>query len=262
MHKHIANYRFDLVANTIYDFVWNNYCDWYLEFAKVSLKDESLSEKQKNGVKYTLAKVLENILALAHPLIPFITESIYQQLKTHLENAQTSIMDVAYPQFDKKFQDSKSTDSIIWLQTVTNAIRNMRSEVGIKPSLEVDLIIKELDSKSEELLNTTQIFIKALARIKDISINATPPTSLSQIAEGIELNIPLEGLVDIDAELARLEKELDKLAKEVERVEKKLSNERFVSSAPQSVVAAEKDKLAKYKDLYAKTFEKKNSLGK
>lgn len=262
VHKHIANYRFDLVANTIYDFVWNNYCDWYLEFAKVSLKDESLSEKQKNGVKYTLAKVLENILALAHPLIPFITESIYQQLKAHLDNAQTSIMDVAYPQFDKKFQDSKSTDSIIWLQTVTNAIRNMRSEVGIKPSLEVDLIIKELDSKSEELLNTTQIFIKALARIKDISINATPPTSLSQIAEGIELNIPLEGLVDIDAELARLEKELDKLAKEVERVEKKLSNERFVSSAPQSVVAAEKDKLAKYKDLYAKTFEKKNSLGK
>ncbi|MGQ4003923.1 valine--tRNA ligase [Francisellaceae bacterium CB52] len=260
VHKHIANYRFDLVANTIYDFVWNNYCDWYLEFAKVSLKDESLSEKQKNGVKFTLAKVLENILALAHPLIPFITESIYQQLKTHLENAQTSIMDVAYPQFDKKFQDSKSTDSIAWLQTVTNAIRNMRSEVGIKPSLEVDLIIKELDSKSEELLNTTQIFIKALARIKSITVNATPPTSLSQIAEGIELNIPLEGLVNIDAELARLEKELDKLAKEVERVEKKLSNERFVSSAPQSVVAAEKDKLAKYKDLYTKTFEKREGL--
>ena len=260
IHKHIANYRFDLVANTIYDFVWNNYCDWYVEFAKVSLKDESLSDAQKNGVKYTLAKVLENILALAHPLIPFITESIYQQLKAHLNNVQSSIMDVAYPQFDENLQDAKSVDSILWLQTITNAIRNMRSEVGIKPSLKIDLIIKELDSNSEELLNSTQMFIKALARIKSITINATPPTSLSQIAEGIELNIPLEGLVDVKQELARLDKELEKLAKEVERVEKKLSNERFVSSAPEAVVAVEKDKLAKYKDLYAKTLEKKDGL--
>ena len=260
VHKHIANYRFDLVANTIYDFVWNNYCDWYVEFAKVSLKDESLSDAQKNGVKYTLAKILENILALAHPLIPFITESINQQLKAHLNNVQSSIMDVAYPQFDENLQDAKSVDSILWLQTITNAIRNMRSEVGIKPSLKIDLIIKELDSNSEELLNSTQMFIKALARIKSITINATPPTSLSQIAEGIELNIPLEGLVDVKQELARLDKELEKLAKEVERVEKKLSNERFVSSAPEAVVAVEKDKLAKYKDLYAKTLEKKEGL--
>ena len=261
VHKHIANYRFDLVANTIYDFVWNNYCDWYVEFAKVSLKDESLSDAQKNGVKYTLAKVLENILALAHPLIPFITESIYQQLKAHLDNDQSSIMDVAYPQFDENLQDGKSVDSILWLQTITNAIRNMRSEVGIKPSLKIDLIIKELDSKSEELLNSTQMFIEALARIKSITINATPPTSLSQIAEGIELNIPLEGLVDVEQEIARLDKELEKLAKEVERVDKKLSNERFVSSAPEAVVTAEKDKLAKYKDLHAKTLEKIDSLG-
>ncbi|MCL4111820.1 UNVERIFIED_CONTAM: hypothetical protein GTU68_018076 [Idotea baltica] len=260
VHKHIANYRFDLVANTIYDFVWNNYCDWYVEFAKVSLKDASLSDAQKNGVKFTLAKVLENILALAHPLIPFITESIYQQLKTHLDNAQTSIMDVAYPQFDESLKDDKSTSSVAWSQNIISTLRNMRSEVGIKPSLEVELIIKELDSKSEELLNSTQMFIKALARINAITINSTPPTSLSQIVEGIELNIPLEGLVDIDAELARLDKELDKLTKEVERVEKKLSNERFVSSAPEAVVAAEKDKLAKYKDLYAKTLEKKEGL--
>ena len=260
IHKHIANYRFDLVANTIYDFVWNKYCDWYVEFAKVSLKDTSLSERQKNGVKYTLAKVLENILALAHPLIPFITESIYQQLKAHLENAQTSIMDVAYPQFNENLQDQKSADSIIWLQNVTNAIRNMRSEVGIKPSLSVDLIIKELDSKSEELLNSTQMFIKALARIKSITVNAIPPTSLSQITEGIELNIPLDGLVDVKQELARLDKELERLVREVGRVEGKLSNERFVSSAPEAVVAVEKDKLARYKDLHAKTLEKRDGL--
>lgn len=169
-------------------------------------------------------------------------------------------MDVAYPQFDESLKDDKSTSSVVWSQNIISTLRNMRSEVGVKPSLGVELIIKELDSRSEELLNSTQMFIKALARINAITINSTPPTSLSQIVEGIELNIPLEGLVDIEAELARLDKELDKLTKEVERVEKKLSNERFVSSAPQSVVAAEKDKLTKYKDLYAKTLEKKEEL--
>lgn len=260
VHKYIANYRFDLVANTIYDFVWNNYCDWYLEFAKVSLKDSNLAERQKNGVKYTLTKVLESILALAHPLIPFITESIYQQLKTYLDNVQTSIMDVAYPQFNEKAQNNSATDSIIWSQNIIATLRNMRSEVGIKPSLEVKLIIKELNSTNEKLLKSTQTFIKSLAKISSISVNATPPTSLSQIVEDIELNIPLDGLVDLDAEIARLDKELEKLAKEVARVEKKLANEKFVANAPETVVAVEKEKLTKYRDLQTKTLVKKEAL--
>ncbi|AXA32950.1 valine--tRNA ligase [Francisella adeliensis] len=262
VHKQLANYRFDMVANTIYDFVWNNYCDWYLEFAKVSLKDEGLSEKQKNGVKYTLTKVLENILALAHPLIPFITESIYQQLKAHLDNAQTSIMDVSYPETTQDLEAPEAEKAIRWLQNIVTTLRNMRSEVGIKPSLGISLIVKDVAEKDKEYLAQTQGFIKALAKVENIEFNDNPPTSLSQIVEGLELNIPLEGLVDIEAEKARLDKELDKLKGEVVRFEKKLSNERFVSNAPEAVVAVEKEKLAKYKDLYAKTLEKKEGLVK
>ncbi len=213
VHKHIANYRFDLVANTIYDFVWNNYCDWYVEFAKVALKDESLSEKQKNGVKYTLAKVLENILALAHPIIPFITESIYEQLKTHLDNAQTSIMDVFYPEFNQSLVAVEAEKTVSWLQNIITTLRNMRGEVGIKPSLEISLIVKDVANKDKKYLAQTESFIKALARLKNIEFNDNPPTSLSQIVEGLELNIPLDGLVDIEAEKARLDKELDKLQK-------------------------------------------------
>ena len=262
VHKQLANYRFDMVANTIYDFVWNNYCDWYLEFAKVSLKDESLSENKKNGVKYTLTKVLENILALAHPLIPFITESIYQQLKAHLDNAQTSIMDVSYPETTQDLETPEAEKVIRWLQNIVTTLRNMRSEVGIKPSLGISLIIKDVAEKDKEYLAQTQGFIKALARVGNIEFNDNPLTSLSQIVEGLELNIPLECLVDIEAEKSRLDKELDKLKGEVARFEKKLSNERFVSNAPEAIVSVEKEKLAKYKDLYAKTLEKKNSLGK
>ncbi|BCL53889.1 valine--tRNA ligase [Francisella tularensis subsp. holarctica FSC022] len=260
VHRHLANYRFDLVTNTIYDLVWNNYCDWYVEFAKVALKDDSLSEQQKNGVKYTLTKVLENILALAHPLIPFITESIYQQLKAHLNDAKDTIMDVSYP-VTQALEAPEAEKAIVWLQNVVTTLRNMRSEVGIKPSLEISLIVKDVADKDREYLTQTEGFIKALARINNIEFNDNPPTSLSQIVEGLELNIPLAGLVDIEAEKARLDKELDKLKDEVDRVQKKLSNERFVSNAPEAVVAAEQEKLAKYQELYAKTLEKKEALG-
>lgn len=260
IHRQLANYRFDMVANTIYDLVWNNYCDWYVEFAKVALKDNSLSEKQKNGVKYTLTKVLENILALAHPLIPFITESIYQQLKAHLNDAKDTIMDVSYPVATQDLEAPEAEKAIVWLQNVVTTLRNMRSEVGIKPSLEISLIVKDVADKDKEYLTQTEGFIKALARINNIEFNDNPPTSLSQIVEGLELNIPLEGLVDIEAEKARLDKELDKLKGEVDRVQKKLSNERFVSNAPEAVVAVEKEKLAKYQELYAKTLEKKEAL--
>lgn len=260
IHRQLANYRFDMVANTIYDLVWNNYCDWYVEFAKVALKDDSLSEKQKNGVKYTLTKVLENILALAHPLVPFITESIYQQLKTHLDNAQETIMDVSYPVATQDLEAPEAEKAIVWLQNVVTTLRNMRSEVGIKPSLEISLIVKDVAETDKEYLAQTEGFIKALARVSNIEFNDNPPTSLSQIVEGLELNIPLAGLVDIDAEKARLDKELDKLKGEVDRVQKKLSNERFVSNAPEAVVAAEQEKLAKYQELYAKTLEKKEAL--
>ncbi|APC90937.1 MULTISPECIES: valine--tRNA ligase [Francisella] len=260
VHKHLANYRFDLVANTIYDLVWNKYCDWYVEFAKITLKDESLSDKQKNGVKYTLTKVLENILALAHPLIPFITESIYQQLKAHLDNAQQTIIDVSYPVVSQVLVAESAEKAITWLQTVVTTLRNMRSEVDIKPSLEISLIVKDVAAKDKEYLDQSESFIKALAKVKDIEFNDNPPTSLSQIVEGLELNIPLAGLVDIEAEKARLDKELDKLKGEVDRVQKKLSNEQFVANAPEAVVAAEQEKLAKYQELYAKTLEKREAL--
>ncbi|WP_150465681.1 valine--tRNA ligase [Francisella sp. SYW-2] len=260
VHRHLANYRFDLVANTIYDLVWNNYCDWYVEFAKVTLKDDSLSEQQKNGVKYTLTKVLENILALAHPLIPFITESIYQQLKAHLNDVKDTIMDVSYPVATQDLEAPEAEKAIVWLQNVVTTLRNMRSEVGIKPSLEISLIVKDVAETDKEYLAQTEGFIKALAKINNIEFNDNPPTSLSQIVEGLELNIPLAGLVDIDAEKARLDKELDKLKGEVDRVQKKLSNERFVSNAPEAVVAAEQEKLAKYQELYTKTLEKKEAL--
>ena len=260
VHRYLANYRFDLVANTIYDLVWNNYCDWYIEFAKVALKDESLSQSQKNGVKYTLTKVLENILALAHPLIPFITESIYRQLKAHLDDAKDTIMDVSYPVANQDLGASEAEKAITWLQNVVTTLRNMRSEVGIKRSLEISLIVKDVEDKDKEYLAQTEGFIKALARVNNIEFNDNPPTSLSQIVEGLELNIPLAGLVDIEAEKARLDKELNKLKGEVTRVEKNLSNERFVSNAPEAVVAAEQEKLAKYQELYAKTLDKKEAL--
>lgn len=170
-------------------------------------------------------------------------------------------MDVSYPLATQDLEAPEAEKAIVWLQNVVTTLRNMRSEVGIKPSLEISLIVKDVAAKDREYLAQTEGFIKALSRINNIEFNDNPPTSLSQIVEGLELNIPLAGLVDIEAEKARLDKELDKLKGEVDRVKKKLSNERFVSNAPEAVVAAEQEKLAKYQELYAKTLEKKEALG-
>jgi valyl-tRNA synthetase len=169
-------------------------------------------------------------------------------------------MDVSYPVATQDLEAREAEKAIRWLQNVVTTLRNMRSEVGIKPSLEISLVVKDVADKDREYLVQIEGFIKALARVASIEFNDNPPTSLSQIVEGLELNIPLEGLVDIEAEKARLDKELDKLKGEVARVQKKLSNERFVSNAPEAVVAAEKGKLAKYQELYAKTLEKKEAL--
>ncbi|GAB4222194.1 MAG: valine--tRNA ligase [Francisella sp.] len=260
IHKNIANYRFDLVANTIYDLVWNNYCDWYVEFAKVSLKNEALTEQQKNGVKYTLTKVLENILALAHPLIPFITESIYQQLSEHLNNPKETIMDLSYPTKSNDLEYPEAEKTIFWLQSIVTTLRNMRSEVGIKPSLEISLVVKDASDEDIDCFLQTDSFIKSLAKVSSISFNNNPPKSLSQIIQGVELNIPLEGLIDIEAEKTRLNKELDKLKNEIDRAQKKLANEKFVANAPKEVVDAEQEKLVKYQDIYAKTLKKKEEL--
>ncbi|WP_116963434.1 valine--tRNA ligase [Fastidiosibacter lacustris] len=263
VHKHIAQYRFDLLAQTIYEFVWNQYCDWYVEFAKASLNDENVTPEQKQGVQYTLITVLDKILRLAHPIIPFITEEIFSQVKVFTLDSITSIMTSNFPVFDQNLVNEKASNEIEWVKRIIVAIRTIRSEMNVKPSLNILLYIKNATTDELVKLQVMKSLIQSMAKVSDIIVNNDVPMSATTLVDNMELHIPLAGLIDVTAEQMRLKKEQEKLEKEIIRLRAKLSNEKFVANAPLDVVEKEKTKLFEYQSTQAKLvkqFEKLEAL--
>ena len=246
VHKYIEQYRFDLVAQSIYEFVWNQYCDWYVELAKSTLNNATLDVSFKQGTKLTLINVLEGILRLAHPIIPFITEEIFQHIRIYTASTDDSIMCAQYPCFDKALVNEDAKAQNQWLKQVIIAIRTIRSEMNIKPSALIPLYIKNANNAEEAKLDVTTSLIKSMAKISTITISDDIPMSAANNVGNMELHIPLAGLIDVDAEVKRLAKERDKLDKEIMRLSGKLSNEKFVANAPKNVVDKEKEKLASF----------------
>ncbi|MBK2124139.1 valine--tRNA ligase [Fangia hongkongensis] len=245
-HKHIESYRFDLLAQSLYEFVWNQYCDWYVEFAKALLNDPKTTENKKQAIQYTLIKVLEGILALVHPVIPFISEAIYQEVKSYTKNTKDSLMLVKYPEVDVTLEDQRACEELEWLQKVITAIRTIRSEMNVKPSVSIPVYFKNANEVLTSRIEKLSDIIAQMAKVADIHINVEAPLSATNIVAGLEIHIPLEGLIDLDAERARLDKEKLKLDKEISRIQGKLNNQKFVANAPEAVVIKEKEKLANY----------------
>lgn len=265
VHRHIANYRFDLLAQTIYEFVWNQYCDWYLEFAKATLNNGSITAVRKHTVQYTLITVLDKILRIAHPVIPFITEEIFTQLKVFTKDKSTSIMVSAFPLFNEKFVNQKAAGKVVWLKRVIIAIRTVRAEMNIKPSLSIPLFVKNASTAELDKLEATKSLIQSMAKILEITVGNDVPISATTLIDTLELHIPLAGLINALAEQARLKKEREKLEKEITRLITKLGNKKFVANAPEDVVAKEKEKLAEYQAIQSKLikqFKKLDSLNK
>ncbi|MDF2690220.1 MAG: valine--tRNA ligase [Gammaproteobacteria bacterium] len=249
-HRYLAEYRFDLLAQNIYDFVWNEYCDWYLEFAKVILNGDQYNDSQKAATRYTLVSVLEQVLRLAHPIIPFITESIWQSVAPALSISADSIMLQAYPKAENNDNDQASL-TVERVKLLIGAIRALRSENNVPPSKLVKLLIQGASQMAKDSNRAFEPFIKQLGRLEEIeylSSNDSPPPSASFLMDDIQFHIPLVGLVDVQAEIERLHKELNKYAEEIMRLEAKLANPQFADKAPEAVVAKEKEKLHKAKE--------------
>ena len=243
--KHLDEYRFDLAAQTLYDFVWNQYCDWYLELSKPVLWDEAASAEAKRGTRRTLVRVLETILRLSHPIMPFISEEIWHQIKGLAGVEGDTLMLQAFPVPNAERIDTQAEADIEWLKGVITAVRNIRGEMKISPSTDLDLLFANGSEEDQRRLNANATFLKKLAKLQSITwLNAgdDKPMSATQLVGNMEVLVPMAGLIDKDAELARLQKEIDRLQGEVDRVEKKLSNEKFVANAPEAVVAKERAK--------------------
>ncbi|PCD85383.1 valine--tRNA ligase [Vibrio mediterranei] len=259
---HIDNYRLDMAANTIYEFIWNQFCDWYLELTKPVLWKGN--EAQQRGTRRTLITVLEKTLRLAHPVLPYITETIWQSVKPLVDGVEgDTIMLQALPQFEEANFNQEALDDIEWVKAFITSIRNLRAEYDIAPSKALDVMLKVADDKDAARLEANKAVLASLAKLEDIKVltagEDTPACATALVGKS-ELMIPMAGLIDKDAELDRLAKEIAKTQGEVKRIEGKLGNEGFVAKAPEAVVAKEREKLEGYKEMLVKLEEQKQTI--
>ena len=243
--QNIDKYDIGVATQKLYDFIWNEFCDWYIEMVKPRLFDENC--QTKNAAAWTLNKVLEISLKLLHPIMPFITEEIY----TKLYNNDESIMISAWPEFDEKFSFEKEEKQVEELKEVIVGIRNLRTNMNIHPSKKSKLIF--VTKNASEMINSSKIVIEKLAFASQIEVRNergdVDNNSSTVMAKDFEVIIPLGDLVDLDEEKKRLEAEIKKLESEVERASKMLSNPGFTSKAPANKIEEEKQKLAKYEEM-------------
>jgi len=241
----IENYRFDHAAQEIYDFTWNEYCDWYLELSKISLQSDD--EALQRGTRQTLLKVLESILRLAHPIMPFITEEIWQRVAPLAGINADTIMLQAYPEFDASQVDEEAIAAIEWTKAFILGVRRIRGEMNIPPSKPLPVLLENISANDEKYLPQADIYLQKFGRIESITCltaEDTAPESAIALVGDLRILIPMAGLIDKQAEIARLEKEIQKLEKELPRIEGKLNNPKFVDKAPAEVINKEKGKLA------------------
>ncbi|WP_455865051.1 valine--tRNA ligase [Pantoea agglomerans] len=252
----LDNYRFDIAANILYEFTWNQFCDWYLELAKPVMTGGT--EAQLRGTRNTLVNVLESLLRLAHPIIPFITETIWQRVKVLKNISDDTIMLQPMPAFDTAKVDEAALNDTEWLKQAIVAIRNIRAEMNLSPSKKLDVLLRGASPAVVQRVTDNHSFLKTLARLDSITCLAADdkgPVSVTKIIDGAELLIPMADLVDKTAELERLAKEVTKLDVEIGKIESKLSNEGFVSRAPEAVVAKERERIADFEQAKAKLIE-------
>jgi len=253
IEKHNENSRLDLIAQDLYAFVWEDYCDWYLELSKPLLFNDNTPENEQRGTRRTLVRVLEALLRLNHPIIPFITEECWQHVaplagtKISGKAGGESIMIQPYPESDGSKINEKAEADLEWVKTFVSGVRRIRSEMDIPPGKPLSLLLQNASDEDKTLYAENKNFIEALAKIESsewLSENDEAPESATALVGEMKILIPLAGLIDKDAELARLEKEIGKLQINIDKTTAKLVNKNFVDKAPAAVVEKERARLA------------------
>ncbi len=259
---HIDNFRLDMAANTLYEFIWNQFCDWYLELTKPVLWKGT--EAQQRETRRTLITVLEKTLRLAHPVIPYITETIWQSVKPLVDGVEgDTIMLQALPQYDVANFNQEALDDIEWVKAFITSIRNLRAEYDINPGKPLEVMLKAANEQDAARIEANKPVLVSLAKLESIRVladgEATPACATALVGKS-ELMIPMVGLIDKDAELDRLAKEIAKTQGEIARIEGKLGNEGFVAKAPEAVITKEREKLAGYQEALVKLEQQKATI--
>ncbi|MDP9941317.1 valine--tRNA ligase [Ectopseudomonas alcaliphila] len=261
--RHLDAFRFDLAAQTLYEFIWDEYCAWYLELVKPVLWDENAPIERQRGTRRTLVRVLEVILRLAHPFMPFITEEIWQRIKAQAGVQGETLMLQPWPVANESRIDAAAEGDIEWVKQLMLGVRQIRGEMKISMAKRIDIIVANAGAEDLRRLADFEPLLSKLAKLESVRVLAAgeeAPMSATTLVGEMEVLVPMAGLIDKDAELARLDKEVARLEGEVKRVGGKLANEGFVAKAPAEVLEKERAKLAEAEQALAKMVEQRGKI--
>ena len=244
-----GNYRLDLAARALYEFTWNEFCDWYLELSKPILQSDDSTAAERRATRRTLVEVLEGLLRLLHPIMPFITEEIWQRVAPLAGVSGVTIMRQPYPISDKQAIDETAELELDWIKGFVLGIRQIRGEMNISPGRELPVLLQDASETDRHLAGLHGRFLLRMVRIAEIRPLAdgeTAPPAAAVLLGNMRILVPMEGVIDVDAELDRLQRQRDKLVADLGKAEKKLSNQNFVNNAPADVVEKERQRLQEF----------------
>jgi valyl-tRNA synthetase len=249
VNKHIGDYRLDLMAQTLYEFVWGDYCDWYLELSKTI---DNEADKKSNEI--VLIKVLQEILKLLHPIIPFITEEISQSL------FDEKLVHASYPKIEEDLINNTVQEEILWLQSFVLGIRQIRGEMNISPKKELNCFVDNVSDKDELLLEKYKKTLCQIVNLNDINKKSEEKEYATTLVASMNVLVPLAGLVDIEQEVKRLSKEIKKLEKFKKQLSGKLNNDKFMNSAPTEIIEKEQQKFTQTQESVAKLMQQLDTI--
>ncbi len=261
--RQLDAFRFDLAAHALYEFIWDEYCAWYLELVKPVLWDENASIERQRGTRRTLVRVLEVALRLAHPFMPFITEEIWQRIKPQAGVSGDTIMLQAWPVANESRIDAAAEGDIEWVKQLMLGLRQIRGEMKISMAKRIDIILQNASAEDLRRLADNAPLLNKLAKLESVRVleaGEEAPMSATALVGDMQVLVPMAGLIDKDAELARLDKEIARLDGEVKRVGGKLANEGFVAKAPAEVLDKERAKLAEAEQALGKMVEQRGKI--
>ncbi|MGB5586933.1 MAG: valine--tRNA ligase [Gammaproteobacteria bacterium] len=244
-----GNYRLDLAARALYEFTWNEFCDWYLELSKPILQSDDSTAAERRATRRTLVEVLEGLLRLLHPIMPFITEEIWQRVAPLAGVSGVTLMRQPYPISDKQAIDETAELELDWIKGFVLGIRQIRGEMNISPGRELPVLLQDASETDRRLADLHGRFLLRMVRIAEIRPLAdgeTAPPAAAVLLGNMRILVPMEGVIDVDAELDRLQRQRDKLVADLGKAEKKLSNQNFVNNAPADVVEKERQRLQEF----------------
>ncbi|MFT5500871.1 MAG: valyl-tRNA synthetase [Woeseiaceae bacterium] len=263
VHKNFANYRLDLAAQAIYEFTWHEFCDWYLELSKPILQSDNSTPQQRRGTRLTLIQVLEEILRLLHPLMPFITEEIWAQVAPRGGIQGETIMLQPYPQVRDEFDDTAAEKELEWVKQFILGIRQIRGEMDISPGRALPVLLAEAGDEDRRFAERNALLLERVGRVESVTAltaDEEAPPSATALLGNMRLQVPMAGLIDVEAERGRIGKQRDKIAADLAKSNGKLGNDKFVNNAPADVVTQERQRVADFEQQIAQLGEQLERL--